>query len=617
MPRLLPPALILALVALAAPLAAPAGASDLRLHQHSATEPKTAKEALRLATNLRDGKGVETGYELTPILKTLAEKMPELEGAERRRAERMLLRPTQGQANPGEDTYSVPEAPPVCGPNFCVHYVATTSDAPSLVDADASGRPDYVEIMLREFEHVWNVEVNQLGWRRPVPDNGRGGDNRTDVYIKNIGPGGIFGYAAPDPGQSGSQVAAFQVMDNDYTQAEYRNYNNFLAPLQVTAAHEYNHILQFAYDLQQDNWMFESTAVWMEDKVYDDINDYRNYLGEWSKRSTQPLTQFNSGNQGDGNVKAYGDVVFNRWIDERFGADTIRRAWEVSVETRLQAGSFAPNAYQRALSEKGQNFFTVFTQFATETAEWRSASNFFSEGNTFPDMARALKGAVPPQNVSRKRHDFVEGGLDHTAYALVNVNPRGEQRLTLGGTFRRGVAGSIALVGRTGDEVGGQATVQVKRLPRGGPGKVTLDNASSFSRVTAVIVNADISQSGYSQQLGDWVWLGDGEPITLALNDFTKTKVRRIRQASSGVMVTFDEAVAGLSTSSVKLIGPNGRSVRVRLSQSQNGRTVVLRPTRRLAPGRRYTVKLSSAVTDPAGNRLASSQRKKRFTSKR
>ena len=617
MPRLLSPALIVVCAALAAPFATPAAAADLHLHEHAESEPATAKDALAVATKLQDGKGVETGFELTPILKTLAEKMPELKGAERRRAERMLLRPTQGQGNQGEETYTVPEAPAVCGPNFCVHYVATTTDAPSLVDADGSGRPDYVEIMLREFEHVRNVEVNQLGWRAPVPDNGRGGDNKTDVYIKNIGPAGIFGYAAPDPGQSGSQVAAFQVMDNDYTQAEYRNYSNFLAPLQVTAAHEYNHILQFAYDLQQDNWMFESTAVWMEDRVYDDINDYRNYLPEWSKRSTQPLTQFNSGNQGDGNVKAYGDVVFNRWIDERLGADTVRRAWEVSVDTRLPPGSFAPAAYHRALSEKGQSFFTVFTQFATETAEWRSASNFFEEGNTFPDMARALQGAVPPQNVSRKRHDFIEGALDHTAYALINVDPGGEQRLTLGGTFRKGIAGSIALVGRTGSDTSGQTTVQIKRLPRGGPGKVTLDNASSFSRVTAVIVNADISQGGYSQQLGDWVWLGDGEPITLALNDFTKAKLSRVRQGSTGVSVTFSEAVAGLSTSSVKLIGPNGRSVSVRLDQSQNGRTIALRPTRALAKGRRYTVKLSSAVTDPSGNRLPSSSRTKRFTTRR
>jgi hypothetical protein len=610
MARRLSPALILACAALALPASAHAS-GELQLHgQHSATEPSSAKEALQIATRLKDGVGVETGFELTPILKTLAERLPELKGAERRRAERMLMRPTMGQGNPGEETYSVPEAPALCGPHFCVHYVMATGDAPALTDADSNGVPDYVQVMLNEFEHVYDVENNQMGWRAPKPDGGRGGDDRVDVYIKNIGPAGIFGYAAPDPNQQGQQVAAFQVMDNDYTQAEYRNYSHFLEPLQVTAAHEYNHILQFNYDLQQDNWMFEATAVWMEDKVYDEINDYRNYLPEWAKRSTQPLTQFTSNDGNDGNVKAYGDVVWNRWIDERLGADTIRRAWEVSVETK----SFAPGAFEKALNEKGQNFFNVFTQFATETAEWRSASNFFEEGNTFPDMARALdNAALPPQNVTGDRSDFVQGGLDHTAYALVNVDPRGEDRITLGGTFRRGIPGSIALVGRTGDEVGGTATVQITRLPRGGAGKVTLDNASSFSRVTAVMVNSDVSQGGYSQQLGDWIWLGDSEPITLALNDFTRAKVSRVK-VSSRVQLKFNEAVAGITTSSVRLTGPGGRKVRVRLAQSDDGRTVTLTPTRRLARGGRYVVKLSNGISDAGGNLLPTSSRTKRFS---
>jgi hypothetical protein len=613
----LSPALLLACAALAAPTAAHASAGSalptLHLHGHQqadASTPTTAKQAAIVATRLKQGIGVKTGFELTPVLKTLALKLPQLHGAERRQAERLLMRPTQGQTNPGEEGYQVPEAPPVCGPHFCIHYVQTTGDAPSLVSADGDATPDYVQAMLREFEHVYEVENVQMGWRAPKPDAGRGGDDRTDVYIKNIGPGGIFGYAAPDPGQQGQQVAAFQVMDNDYAQAEYRNYSTYLAPLQVTAAHEYNHILQFNYDLQQDNWMFEATAVWMEDKVYDDINDYRNYLPEWAKRSTQPLTQFT--NEGN-NVKVYGDVVFNRWIDERFGQDVVRRAWEVSQETK----SFAPAAYQKALGEKGQNFFNVFTAFATDTAEWRSASAFFEEGNTFPDMARSLGGAaLPPQDVSGDRNDFVEGGLDHTAYALVNVDPRGQNRLTLGGTFRRGIAGSIALVGRTGDELGGTATVAITRLPNGGPGKVTLDNAASFSRVTAVIVNADTKQSGYSQQVGDWIWLGDSEPITLALNDFTKAKLAKVTFGSR-VQLTFSESVAGISGSSVKLIAPNGRSVRLRaLTQSKNGRVVKLTPKRPLPAGGHYTVKLSNAITDPAGNPLPGRSRTKGFTTR-
>ena len=55
-----------------------------------------------------------------------------------------VVRPRATTA-PGERPigYSVPEAPAHCGPAVCVHYVATTDDAPPLDDADADGVPDY------------------------------------------------------------------------------------------------------------------------------------------------------------------------------------------------------------------------------------------------------------------------------------------------------------------------------------------------------------------------------------------------------------------------------------------------------------------------------------------
>jgi hypothetical protein len=607
MARRLSSALILACAALAVPSAA------------QAATPKTGKQALVMAKQLRSGKGVETGRELTPVLKVLAEKLPQLKGAERRNAERMLARPTQGQGNPGEATYSVPEAPPVCSAHYCVHYVTSTADAPP-------GGLSYVNTMLGEFENVYNVENGQLGWAPPVPDGTAGGDGRTDVYIKNIGPDGLYGYAAPDPGQSGAHWAAFLVMDNDYAEKAFtdRYQNNFLLPLQVTAAHEYNHVLHFGYDQNQDSWMFEATATWMEDKVYDEINDYRGYLGEWAQRSTQPLTQFNSPESGDSNSKVYGDAVFNRWIDERYGADTIRRAWEVSVDT----GDFAPGAYEKALNEKGTSFDDVFNQFAADTAEWRSANTAFEEGQTFPDVARQLNGAaLQPQNVTGKRSDFISGDLDHTAYALINVDPAGQNTLTVGGTLPPRVAGAIALVGRTGDETGGSSVVHVTRLPNGGAGKVTLDNATGFSRVTAAIVNSDVdipSGSGaFDRTRGDWNWLADGSGISLAVNDFTKPTVkkttpkRNARRVSrtGNVSIVFSEAVAGATRFSVKLIGPNGRSVSSDVEIS--GRRLRINPGRRLAAGKRYTVRLSRAVTDGGGNALPASKRTFRFTTGR
>jgi hypothetical protein len=482
-----------------------------------------------------------------------------------------------------------------------------------MTSMDGDATPDYVQIMLREFENVYNVENVQLAWRTPKPDGGRGGNDLTDVYIKNIGPQGIFGYSAPDISdarQGGNHWSAYLVMDNDYRQQEFARYPNFLEPMQVTAAHEYNHVLQYTYDSQADSWLFEATAVWMEDRVYDEINDYLSYLNKWREQSTVPLTRFLQDDPGGENAKVYGDAVWTRWIDEHLGPDTIRRVWEVSVETK----SFAPASYDKALGEKGQTFAGVFAQFAAETAEWRSASNFFEEGNTFPDMKRSLDGALPPQNVSGDRNDFVEGALDHTAYALVDVSPRGQDQLTLGGTLRRGVSGAIALVGRTGTDTGGTATVRVTRLPRGGAGKVTLSNASSFSRVTAVMINADFAAAGWSEQLRDWLWLGDDEPVTFAVNDFTQPKLSSAKATGSQVTLKFSEAVAGVSPESVRLIAPNGRRARLKtMRQSQDGRTVKLVASRPLSAGGRLTLKLTNRVTDPGGNILPSSSRTNRF----
>ena len=161
--------------------------------------------------------------------------------------------------------------------HFCFHWVAATPDAPPLADADGNGFPDYVETVADVFETVYAREHGDLGWREPISDGELGGctddawEGRTDVYLKNLGSLGLYGYAAPDAGQNTQNPHAFLVVDDDY--AEY-GYDDSLDPLEVTAAHEYNHVLQYAYDALQDKWMFESTATWMEEKVFPDIDDY-------------------------------------------------------------------------------------------------------------------------------------------------------------------------------------------------------------------------------------------------------------------------------------------------------------------------------------------------------
>jgi len=116
-------------------------------------------------------------------------------------------------------------------------------------------------------------------------------------------------------------------MDNDYSHAQFSRYTSYLAPMEVTAAHEYNHVIQFGYDVFQDTWFMEATAVWMEDRVYDGVNDYLSYVVPWSRLTRVPITRFDELDGGDPlNVKAYGDAVWSRWLDTHYGQQLIRSA---------------------------------------------------------------------------------------------------------------------------------------------------------------------------------------------------------------------------------------------------------------------------------------------------
>ena len=379
------------------PLAVASLALALPAAAVAASRHDEAVSVLRQVEAVRDGHGVKSGFELTPLLRDLAARLPDLSQRDRRRARRMMLRPTIGQAQPGEDAYAVPEAPksPSCSVHFCIHWVpvntATHKDAPPSADSDSDGIPNYIETMTGVFEHTHQVENEDMGWREPVGDGTRGGGiDKTDVYVKQLGDQGIFGYSTPDPNQKGSSQFAYLVMDNDFAHSEFPRYTDPLDPMEVTAAHEYNHILQFGYDWLQDTWMFEATATWAEDKVYDGVNDYVSYLRSWSELTQVPLTTFDALDFSDPiNLKVYGSAVWARWLDERFGQDVVRSAWEHSLDSTTP--SFGPGAFNVALLDRGSSFFRAFTRFAADTAEWRSSGGRFEEGRMWPDIRRASK----------------------------------------------------------------------------------------------------------------------------------------------------------------------------------------------------------------------------------
>jgi hypothetical protein len=551
--------------------------------------------------------------QLTPLLKQLAIRLPHLRGAERRRAESLLARPTDGNADPQANGWTVPEASnsPACSDHYCVHWVDSSPDAPNLTDADGNGVPDYVDSVIATAEHVHSVENDQLGWRAPKGDGTLGGGtgvDKTDIYLNQLGGTGIYGYSAPDPNQGitsrDHSTFAYTVIDNDFQKSEFPQYASPLTPLQVTVAHEYNHLLQFNYDTLQDTWMLESTAVWMEGKVYPEAHDYLQYLPGWVGLTTVPITSFNGDNPNDrNNVKVYGSSVWNKYLDAKYGQDIVRNAWEGS----LAAKSFAVGAYDAAIRQHGgSGFQDDFDRFAAATAEWQAVNSGFPEGALYPDVDRAGSFRVDGQGGSTR--------LNHTTYALVDVASSSASRIKFSMAAPAGTAAAVALVGRTGGLPGGNMTLALHEMPAGGTGTVILTHPSRYARITAVLINSDAKTSGGSSATGDFIYKRDRQLFYGRVStDFTAPRVVSSSPSPGAanvvvrpqVKVTFSEPVLGVSANSLELLASNGRRVRAKVTFKPRSRMATLVPTRPLGHAKSYRVRVLASVTDTALNPLA------------
>jgi hypothetical protein len=263
----------------------------------------------------------------------------------------------------------------------------------------------------------------------------------------------------------------------------------------VTFAHEYCHILQMGYDAYQDAWMAESTAVWMEDQVYNGVNDYLRYVRRWVRLYRTPLTA--------NSIREYGGTVWNEWLVRRYGRDLLRNAWSRALHTR--PGGFSVASYDSAIrAGGGSDFSRDFARFARDVAEWRTGHRF-REGRRYPDVPR--QGSLPGDGRPLQR------ALNHATFQLLRVHPAGRRTIEIRGVAPRGVAAGLALVGRRGSERHGKVIARLRYEPRGGALTVRLPRPGRFDRITAVVINADTRAEGFSARRLDWNYLTDTTPF--------------------------------------------------------------------------------------------------------
>jgi hypothetical protein len=249
--------------------------------------------------------------------------------------------------------------------HFIIHYTLDGEDAVSSKDENSNHLSDYVDAVAEALEFSWQQEVEQFGWRPPLPDKGEGGDMRFDVYLHNQYD--LFGYVETYGGyvgdnpttaaQEDSTAYGYLGLDNDYNPDELGEDLLPLDAMRTTVAHELHHAIQAAYDDRDPyEWLYEASAVWVENEVYPDIGEAKRYLTDYM--AAPDLCPLSIG-RDDQDVRWYGGWILLQYISEHYGGpSTIQRLWEqMAVLDGLPA-------LEAVLAEQGTTLADVLVNFA-------------------------------------------------------------------------------------------------------------------------------------------------------------------------------------------------------------------------------------------------------------
>jgi len=269
------------------------------------------------------------------------------------------------------------------GGHFTIHYATSGSDAPDLTDNNHNNVPDWVETVAGVFEYVYDVEVNKMAYRSPpaIPYH---------VYLESLASQRAYGFTTDDgiPTAPSVSASSYIEIDKGYTDSIFLGFTPEES-LRVTAAHEFHHAIQYGYNYFFDIFYAEMTSTWMEDEVYDSVNQLYEYL-PYYLGVTSTLALNAPIDQGS----EYARWIFNRYLAELQGSRTVVRAyWErLGTLSRPQDGSDIDGAQTLDAVLNG-NLGNVFFGFAKRVylRDWTSHLS---------DVNRIVPAVTPAQTFS-------------------------------------------------------------------------------------------------------------------------------------------------------------------------------------------------------------------------
>lgn len=255
---------------------------------------------------------------------------------------------------------------------FKIHYDTVGTHAVPKADVGGNGIPDYIDKCAAYLDSTATKRIAS-GFLMPPSDGGLGGDARYDVYFESML---YYGYAQPEaPGP-----AAW----NDYTShlVLHKTFLSFppnsdpegdqYGAMKATIGHEFQHSIQFGYDVSEYGWFMELDATYTEDAIFPLTHDNFNYLNTYFVSPHSSLMTENGAHE-------YSSFIWGKFLEQKFDTSLLRAIWE--------GARYGATVYT-ALSDTllGRYGWTQDSAFA-EFANWNFATGSRNDGLHHTDAA--------------------------------------------------------------------------------------------------------------------------------------------------------------------------------------------------------------------------------------
>ncbi len=233
------------------------------------------------------------------------------------------------------------------------------------------------------LEYAWQVEVDELGFAAPLRDDGTcGEDDALDIFTWRGAPYAYVNIWEENTATPWDDGFAYMVVD---AWGEFGG-----DELPATLAHEFNHMCQTAYDWSDTTFLYEATATYIEDAVYDDHDSYMYLLFDFQGNPDWSLDH-------DDDYETwymYGAALWLHYIGDRFYGGDERWAAELWKGLRSSWRDNEPD-FVDSLDKMLAVFGKSYADTVVEFARWRWFVNARDDGMHIEEAGAFPRDALP------------------------------------------------------------------------------------------------------------------------------------------------------------------------------------------------------------------------------